>query len=421
MIIPSIDISRGQAVQLVGGETLAIEAGDPFPILERFGLVGEVAVVDIDAARGDGDNAGIIAEMCQRGRIRVGGGIRDLPTAIRWLDHGAERIVIGTAATPELLGELPSHRVIVALDSRDGEVLTHGWRQGTGVGVLERVRELRGFCDGFLVTFVEREGRLGGTDLKRAAMVIEAAAPSRVTIAGGITTPEEIAELDRLGADAQVGMALYSGQLTLGDSLAALMGSDRPDGLWPTLVVDESGTALGLVYSNTESLRRAIEERRGIYQSRTRGVWVKGEISGATQELVGVDLDCDRDTMRFTVRQEGTGFCHTGTRTCWGEDRGLGRLDRRLIDIARAGDPASNTRKLLDDPTLLAAKLSEEATELAGADTRQDVIHESADLLYFLLVRARAAGVGLDDVVDELDRRERRLTRRPMTAKESAQ
>jgi phosphoribosyl-ATP pyrophosphohydrolase len=377
-------------------------------------------VVDIDAARGDGDNAGIIAEMCQRGRIRVGGGIRDLPTAIRWLDHGAERIVIGTAATPELLGELPSDRVIVALDSRDGEVLTHGWRQGTGVGVLERVRELRGFCDGFLVTFVEREGRLGGTDLKRAAMVIEAAAPSRVTIAGGITTPEEIAELDRLGADAQVGMALYSGQLTLGDSLAALMGSDRPDGLWPTLVVDESGTALGLVYSSAESLRRAIEERRGIYQSRTRGVWVKGETSGATQELVGVDLDCDRDTMRFTVRQEGTGFCHTGTRTCWGEDRGLGRLDRRLIDIARAGDPASNTRKLLDDPTLLAAKLSEEATELAGADTRQDVIHESADLLYFLLVRARAAGVGLDDVVDELDRRERRLTRRPMTAKESA-
>jgi phosphoribosyl-ATP pyrophosphohydrolase len=420
MIIPSIDISRGQAVQLVGGETLAIEAGDPFPILERFRLVGEVAVVDIDAARGDGDNAGIIAEMCQRGRIRVGGGIRDLPTAIRWLDHGAERIVIGTAATPELLGELPSDRVIVALDSRDGEVLTHGWRQGTGVGVLERVRELRGFCDGFLVTFVEREGRLGGTDLKRAAMVIEAAAPSRVTIAGGITTPEEIAELDRLGADAQVGMALYSGQLTLGDSLAALMGSDRPDGLWPTLVVDESGTALGLVYSSAESLRRAIEERRGIYQSRTRGVWVKGEISGATQELVGVDLDCDRDTMRFTVRQEGTGFCHTGTRTCWGEDRGLGRLDRRLIDIARAGDPASNTRKLLDDPTLLAAKLSEEATELAGADTRQDVIHESADLLYFLLVRARAAGVGLGDVVDELDRRERRLTRRPMTAKESA-
>jgi phosphoribosyl-ATP pyrophosphohydrolase len=420
MIIPSIDISGGQAVQLVGGETPAIEAGDPFPILERFGLVGEVAVVDIDAARGEGDNAGIIAEMCRRGRVRVGGGIRDLATAIQWLDLGAEKIIIGTAATPELLRELPSDRVLVALDSRDGEVLAHGWRRGTGAGVLERVQELRGLCGGFLVTFVEREGRLAGTDLERAAMVIEAAAPARVTIAGGITTAAEVAELDRLGADAQVGMALYTGQLALGDSLAALMRSDRADGLSPTVVVDEQGTALGMVYSSAESLSRAIEERRGVYQSRSRGIWVKGETSGATQELVAVDLDCDRDTLRFTVRQEGSGFCHTGSRTCWGEDGGLGRLERRLGEIARGHDPASNTRRLLDDPALVAAKLNEEAVELSRAVAREDVIHEAADLLYFLLVKARAAGVDLEEVVSELDRRERRVTRRPMTAKERA-
>jgi phosphoribosyl-ATP pyrophosphohydrolase len=420
MIIPSIDISRGQAIQLVGGETLAIEAGHPLPILERFGLVGEVAVVDIDAARGDGDNAGIIADMCRRGRLRVGGGIRDLPTAIHWLDLGAQKIVIGTAATPELLGELPPDRVIVALDSRDGEVLTHGWRQGTGAGVLERVRELRGLCGGFLVTFVEREGRLAGTDLDRAAMVIEAAAPARVTIAGGITTAAEVAELDRLGADAQVGMALYTGQLALGDSLAAMLSSDRPDGLWPTVVVDQTGAALGMVYSSPESLSRAIEERRGVYQSRTRGVWVKGETSGATQDLLAIDIDCDRDTLRFTVRQEGSGFCHTGSRTCWGEDQGLGRLDRRLTEVARAGEAASNTRKLLGDPGLLAAKLNEEAAELGAAESPDEVINETADLLYFLLVKARAAGVDLDEVANELDRRERRVTRRPMTAKEKA-
>jgi phosphoribosyl-ATP pyrophosphohydrolase len=420
MIIPSIDISGGQAVQLVGGETLAIEAGDPYPILERFGLVGEVAVVDIDAARGEGDNADLIAGLCRRARVRVGGGIRDLASAVRWLDLGAEKVVIGTAATPELLGQLPPDRVIVALDSRDGEVLTHGWRRGTGTGVLERVRELRDLCSGYLVTFVEREGRLAGTDLDRAATVIEAAAPARVTIAGGITTPDEVAELDRLGADAQVGMALYTGELTLGDSLTAILRSDRPDGLWPTVVVDESGTALGMVYSSQESLSRAVEEKRGIYESRSRGVWVKGETSGATQELLAVDVDCDRDALRFTVRQQGPGFCHTGSRTCWGEDRGLGRLDRRLGDIARASDPGSNTRKLLDDPSLLAAKLTEEAAELGVAQDRDEVAHEAADLLYFLLVKARAAGVDLDDVASELDRRERRVTRRPMTAKESA-
>jgi phosphoribosyl-ATP pyrophosphohydrolase len=299
-------------------------------------------------------------------------------------------------------------------------VLTHGWRRGTGTGVLERVRELRDLCSGYLVTFVEREGRLAGTDLDRAATVIEAAAPARVTIAGGITTPDEVAELDRLGADAQVGMALYTGELTLGDSLTAVLCSDRPDGLWPTVVVDESGTALGMVYSSQESLSRAVEEKRGIYESRSRGVWVKGETSGATQELLAVDVDCDRDALRFTVRQQGPGFCHTGSRTCWGEDRGLGRLDRRLGDIARASDPGSNTRKLLDDPSLLAAKLTEEAAELGVAQDRDEVAHEAADLLYFLLVKARAAGVDLDDVASELDRRERRVTRRPMTAKESA-
>ena len=285
MIIPSIDISGGQAVQLVGGETLAVEAGDPRPILERFGLVGEVAVVDIDAARGEGDNAELIAEMCRTDRVRVGGGIRDIATARGWLDLGAEKIVIGTAATPELLAQLPPNRVIVALDSRDGEVLTHGWRQGTGTGVLERVRQLRSLCGGFLVTFVEREGQLAGTDIDRAATVIEAAAPAKVTIAGGITTPVEVAALDRLGADAQVGMALYTGRMNIADALAAMLTSDRPDGLWPTVVVDELGTALGLVYSSSESLGRALEERRGIYHSRSRGIWVKGETSGATQKL----------------------------------------------------------------------------------------------------------------------------------------
>jgi len=419
MIIPSIDISLGQAVQLVGGETLVIEAGDPLPILERFGLVGEVAVIDIDAARGEGDNAELIAELCRRGRVRVGGGIRDLAIARRWLDLGAEKIVIGTAATPDLLGELPPDRVVVALDSRDGEVLTHGWRQGTGTGVLERVQQLSGLCGGFLVTFVEREGQLAGTDIDRAATVIEAAAPARITIAGGITTPEEVAELDRMGADAQVGMALYGGQLTLAASIAALMRSDRPDGLWPTVVVDQSGTALGLVYSSPESLGRALEERRGIYHSRSRGVWVKGETSGAAQELLAVDIDCDRDTLRFTVQQSDPGFCHTGTMTCWDEDRGLGRLERRLGQIALSEDSGSNTRKLLDDPALLAAKLTEEAAELGAAQTHEEVIHEAADLLYFLLVRATAAGVALDEVARELDRRERRITRRPMTTKES--
>jgi phosphoribosyl-ATP pyrophosphohydrolase len=186
----------------------------------------------------------------------------------------------------------------------------------------------------------------------------------------------------------------------------------------PTVVADEAGLALGLAYSSSQSLALAIEERRGIYHSRSRGLWVKGETSGAIQDLIGVDLDCDRDTLRFTVRQHEPGFCHTGTRTCWGEDRGVGRLQRRLARIAESDDPASNTRKLVADPRLLAAKLGEEAAELAAANGTDDVIEEAADLLYFLLVRATAAGIGLEQIEAELDRREQRVTRRPMIPKD---
>jgi phosphoribosyl-ATP pyrophosphohydrolase len=415
VIVPSIDIVDGKAVQLVGGEQQAIDAGDPLAVLERFAVAGTVAVVDVDAARGEGDNQDLILEMCRRAPLRVGGGIRDSRRARMWLDAGAEQVVVGTAASEELLSDLPRERVIVALDARDGEVRTHGWRQGTGEGVLDSVARFRGLCAGFLVTFIEREGRLGGTDLEMARIVVEQAGDARVTIAGGVSSATEIALLDDIGADAQVGMALYTGRLGLADALAAPLRSDRADGLWPTVVVDEHGIALGLAYSSIESLRRAIDTRRGVYHSRSRGLWVKGETSGAVQNLIRVDIDCDRDSLRFTVRQRD-GFCHTGDRTCWGHDHGIPRLERRLREISRIRPQGSNTVNLLDDQGLLDAKLVEETRELT--DPGADVAAETADLLYFALVKAVATGVSLAEIEGVLDRRERRTTRRLMGIKE---
>lgn len=415
MIIPSIDIAAGTNVQLIGGEDQALDAGDPAEALNRFSVVGEVAVVDIDAARDEGDNSELMAELCRMAPIRVGGGIRSVERARGWLDAGAEKVIIGTAAEEDLLAELPADRVVVALDARHGEVVTHGWRQGSGRRLLDSVRRFRDLCGGFLVTFVEREGRMGGTDIDMARRVVEEAGDARVTIAGGITTPEEIAELDRIGVDAQVGMALYTGRLGLAQAFAAPLSSDRVDGLWPTVVTDDRGVALGLAYSSAESLEQAIETRRGVYQSRTRGLWAKGETSGATQELLGVAVDCDRDALRFTVRQEGA-YCHVGTRTCWGEDHGLGRLQRRLVGIAASRPGGSNTVRLLDDSELLDAKLREEMEELLEHDA--DVAAEVADLIYFTLVKSVAAGIGLEDVEEILDMRERRVSRRQMETKE---
>ncbi len=417
MIVPSIDLANGKTVQLVGGREQALDAGDPFPIAERFATVGPIAVVDLDAALGTGSNEGPIRDLCARFPCRVGGGIRDYDAARRWLDAGAERIVIGTAAEPALLSKLPRERVVVALDNEHGEVVVKGWREGTGRAPLERLRELRGLAGGFLVTFVEREGRLGGTALDRVEELVAAAGDARVTIAGGVTTAEEVAALDRLGADAQVGMALYTGRLGLAEAFAAPLRSDRADGLWPTVVTDERGVALGLAWSSLESLRAAIDERRGVYRSRRRGFWRKGESSGATQELLRLDVDCDRDVLRFTVRQAGAGFCHTGAASCWGERRGLDKLERTLAERVGSAEAGSYTRRLLEDAELLRAKLVEEAAELADAGKTSEVRHEAADLLYFALVAAARAGVSLAEIESELDARALRLTRRRGDAK----
>jgi phosphoribosyl-AMP cyclohydrolase / phosphoribosyl-ATP pyrophosphohydrolase len=412
MIVPSIDLQDGHAVQLIGGETRALDAGDPRPLARRFGLVGEIAMVDLDAALGQGSNAALIDELLDLAPCRVGGGIRDAASAISWLDRGALKVVLGTAARPDVLEELPRERVVAALDARHGEVVVEGWQKRTGQGVLERIAALRDLVGGFLVTFVEREGRLEGTDLDFAKEIRAAAGDAAVTIAGGITTADEVALLDRLGCDAQVGMALYTGKLGLAEALAAPLKSDRPDGLWPTVVVDERGVALGLCYSDLESLRAALERGQGVYHSRSRGLWIKGASSGATQELLRIDADCDRDCLRFTVRQQPPGFCHLNTRTCWGEESGLGTLARRLAERKVAAPAGSYTARLLADPALLGAKLREEAGELADAEARAEVIHEAADVLYFTLATLARHDVDLAEVERALARRALKVTRR---------
>lgn len=106
--------------------------------------------------------------------------------------------------------------------------------------------------------------------------------------------------------------------LTIGEpsngqfSVDALIGeswtSDRSDRLVPTVVTDERGIALGLVYSSRESLAESIKTGTGVYQSRKRGLWYKGATSGDTQELVRISLDCDQDCLKFVVRQKGRGM-----------------------------------------------------------------------------------------------------------------
>ena len=387
MIVPSIDLMDGRAVQLRRGREMVLDGGDPIERLEAFAVAGEVAVVDLDAALGRGDNTAIVRDMVRRAPCRVGGGIRTVEAAKQWLDAGASRVVIGTAASVEFCRQLPRDRVVAAVDAERGSVVVEGWRTRTDHDPIDRIEELSAVAGGFLLTQVEHEGGMAGFDLDLVKRAVSAAGDARVTAAGGITDAGHIRSLDAIGADAQVGMALYNGHLSLGDAVAAALTKPIDGRLWPTVVCDESGRVLGLVWSTIESLAAAVERRRGIYWSRSRNeLWVKGETSGAIQELLRVDLDCDRDALRFTVRQEGSGFCHTGSTGCWPTRFELNDLERTI-----------HRRR-----------------------ERPDTVHEAADLIYFMLVHLAKRGVSLESVIAELDRRQGRVTRRPMRAKAPA-
>ncbi len=405
MIIPSVDVKDGEAVQMVEGKEVALRAGDPRPIIDQYGIAGDVAVIDLDAALGEGENKEVIKDLVKRAPCRVGGGIRSVESAREWLDAGAEQVILGTAATPEILKQLPSERVIAALDAEHGEVVVEGWTEKTGETILDRMERLKEYVGGFLITFVEHEGHLEGTAMDQVEELVNVAGSADVTIAGGISTTNEIAELDQQGADAQVGMALYTDQIHLGDAITAPLSSDRPDDLWPTVVSDRSGHALGLAYSSAESVREAVDRQRGVYQSRSRGLWVKGETSGATQELVAIDVDCDRDALRFRVQQNEPGFCHTDSWSCWSSDWNLTDLER-IIKSRRENTPDdSYTAKLFQNTDLLKEKLLEEARELAEADSFDEVQWEAADLMYFLLTAMAERDVSISDVEKELLRR----------------
>jgi phosphoribosyl-ATP pyrophosphohydrolase/phosphoribosyl-AMP cyclohydrolase/histidinol dehydrogenase len=210
----------------------------------------------------------------------------------------------------------------------------------------------------------------------------------------------------------------------LGLCFAACCKTDRPDGLFSTVVCTRNGEALGLVYSSKESIVAALQCGRGVYYSRSRNqLWRKGDTSGHYQVLHRIDVDCDGDALRFTVTQQqqqdsNPAFCHLNTLTCWGKTRGLRHLEETLVSRLQTAPEGSYTKRLFDDEALLREKLVEEAQELSEADAPQHVAEELADVLYFAMVRAARYGVSMDDAAAELDRRARKVTRRKGDSKE---
>ena len=224
MIIPCIDLQNGRAVQLVHGRKLRLAVEDVFSLLERFREYPLLHIIDLDAAMGRGSNARLVGRLCRGAtmRVRVGGGIRTAARAKRILAAGAEKVIIGSAAFKNggvnraLLSRLAEgvgkRRIIVAVDTENGRILVRGWQEKLRLTPEEVFPELERYASEFLCTYVDSEGTMRGTNL-RWFRRLRKATRLPITAAGGIRSRREVHDLERLGMNAAVGMALYLNQL----------------------------------------------------------------------------------------------------------------------------------------------------------------------------------------------------------------
>jgi len=184
------------------------------------------------------------------------------------------------------------------------------------------------------------------------------------------------------------------------------------DGLLPAIVQHaDTGAVLMLAWMNRDALRATLTGRRVVFFSRSRAqLWEKGATSGNTLDLAAVHADCDRDALLVLARPRGP-VCHLGTKTCFGDEPSpfLAKLENVIADRVGADPAGSYTARLLaGGPHRSAQKVGEEAVEVAIAATAgndAEVVAESADLLFHLIVLLRSRGLSLTQVIAELEAR----------------
>jgi phosphoribosylformimino-5-aminoimidazole carboxamide ribotide isomerase len=232
LVIPAIDILAGQCVRLQRGDYAhpIVYSDDPLDVAAGFADAGaeRIHVVDLDAARGSGDNHALIQAIVQRDdiKVQVAGGIRTEEQVDRLLAAGAHAVVMGTAAVrePRLLERCSRNhprRVLTALDVRGDQPSVHGWTENEPLRIgilLARWDVLQ--LGGVIFTSIDRDGTLEGPDLKTLARV-RAMTSLPIHYSGGVSSIDEIRAVAQAGAVGVIlGKALYEGRVNLNDALA---------------------------------------------------------------------------------------------------------------------------------------------------------------------------------------------------------
>jgi phosphoribosyl-ATP pyrophosphohydrolase/phosphoribosyl-AMP cyclohydrolase len=451
MVISSIDIQNGKAVQLKQGAELVLQRENSMELAAEFDRYGEVAVIDLDAAMGKGSNLEMIKPLLRRAECRVGGGIKTPQQAQELVSLGARKIIVGSGAFRDtakkgagiaggefavnipfleaMSKKIGRERLIVAVDARLGEIVIDGWKTPTGLNLVEAAKQVEPFTGELLFTCVEREGTMTGIDLAPARELRESVS-CRITVAGGVSTLAEIEEIAALSCDVQLGMTLYTGKISLADAFIASLNWKKgggasatppdstrsvafppfpiPHSLLPIIVQSPDGQVLMTGFTDKEALAETFKRGNVYFHSRTRNkLWMKGETSGNTLKLLRLRADCDRDALLATAEPAGP-VCHTGAWSCFAANREYTLQFLQGIIQERFRNPAPGSYTATLDDELVREKVMEEAQELCEAKTQNEIIWEAADLFYFSTVLMTKAGVTVQEILDELDRRHKK-------------
>lgn len=228
MLIPSIDLLGGRIVQLVQGEKLRLAFDDFEYWIEKFAHFPLVQLIDLDAAKRQGDNSALVAQISKRLPCQVGGGIGTIDRAHRVLDAGAKRVIIGsalfseidgrgavdTAFAAELAASVRVERVVAGIDTRNGAIAVKGWKSKIALTADEAIPLLDPCVAAFLYTHVDGEGMMQGFPFATAERLRKLTG-RQLIVAGGIRSRLEVDELDAIGVDAVVGMAIYTEQIAV--------------------------------------------------------------------------------------------------------------------------------------------------------------------------------------------------------------
>jgi phosphoribosylformimino-5-aminoimidazole carboxamide ribotide isomerase len=225
MLIPSIDLLGGRIVQLVQGEKLRLAFDDFEYWIEKFSRFPLVQLIDLDAAMRQGDNSALVAQIARRLPCQAGGGIHSVERARQVLDAGAKRVILGSALfsaegtvnsefAQELADAIGTERVVAGIDTKNGRIAVKGWKAQVELTPDDAIPQLEPYVEAFLYTHVDGEGLMRGFPIETAER-LRKLTQRQLIVAGGIRSQHEVDALDALGADAVVGMAVYTELLTV--------------------------------------------------------------------------------------------------------------------------------------------------------------------------------------------------------------